>query len=75
MQWREKPMGDGQAVSLSDPPPRVRGWWLAFPPAVDEDAARRRFTERFGREPQQVVRTNGLLLLGPVDTEPFEGPG
>lgn len=43
--------------------------WLAFSDDTPEDAARRRFLERFGYPPAEIHRHKGLLWLGPVEQE------
>ena len=45
---------------------RVAGAWLAFDAATPEGQARRRFRERYGREPERVVKAGCLLLVGPI---------
>ena len=55
-----------RALSPSDPLPRVRGWWLAFDPRTPPEVARRRFVERYGHEPAEVLKAGALLLAGPV---------
>jgi len=61
-----RPASEVQALAPSDPLPRVRGWWLAFDPETPREVARRRFVERYGREPAEVLRAGTLLLVGPV---------
>lgn len=48
------------------PLPRVWGLWLAFAPTTSPDAARRRFAQRYGIEPEQVVPAGAVLLAGPI---------
>lgn len=48
------------------PLPRVRGLWLAFDRDEDPERARRRFVHRYGQEPQEVLASGPLLLVGPV---------
>ncbi len=56
-----------QTPPLSDPLPRVlAGYWLAFDFDTPVEVARRRFTERYGREPAEAVRAGALLLVGPI---------
>ena len=61
-----RPASEVQALSPSDRLPRVRGWWLAFDPRTPPEVARRRFVERYGREPTEVLRAGALLLVGPI---------
>ena len=46
---------------------RLSGFWLAFTLDTPEAQAVRRFQEKQGHAPAQVVRSKGLLLVGPVD--------
>jgi len=55
-----------QALSPSDPLPRVLGRWLAFDPRTPAELARRRFRERYGQEPAEVLKAGALLLVGPL---------
>lgn len=48
------------------PLPRVRGLWLAFDRDEDPERARRRFRERYGQEPREVLRCGAVLLAGPI---------
>jgi len=41
-------------------------FWRAFSPDHPVADAVARFRQRFGREPEQVVRGQGLLLVGPI---------
>lgn len=50
----------------AEPLARVAGLWLAFAPDTPEEAARRRFRQRYGCDPARVVCAAGLLLLGPL---------
>ncbi len=50
----------------STPLQRVAGWWLAFGATTDPERARRRFVERYGAEPREIVRAGPLLLVGPI---------
>jgi len=61
-----RPASEMQALSPSDPLPRVWGWWLAFDPRTPPEVARRRFVERYGQEPTEVLMAGALLLAGPV---------
>ncbi len=40
--------------------------YLAFTIDTDEQAARTRFVDKYGEEPQFTFTSDGLLLLGPV---------
>ena len=57
-----------EAPALDDDPlPRVVGrYWLAFSPDTPPDVARRRFVERYGAEPREVLAAGALLLVGPL---------
>lgn len=41
-------------------------WWLVFPRGECDADVRGRFEERFGVEPEQVVRSSGYVWAGPV---------
>ena len=45
---------------------RLEGLWLAFSPDTPEEQAAARFTEKHGYPPQEVHRSKGLLLVGPI---------
>lgn len=49
-----------------EPLPRVRGWWLAFDCDTPPEVARKRFRERYGCEPAEVLRAGAVLLVGPL---------
>lgn len=55
-----------ETLPRSEPLPRVWGWWLAFAPSTPPEAARRRFRQRYGEEPGQVVLAGAVLLAGPI---------
>jgi len=55
-----------ETLAPSAPLPRLLGWWLAFAPETPPEVARRRFVERYGREPTEVLKAGALLLVGPV---------
>ena len=59
-----------QTLPLDDPLPRVAGFWLAFDPDTPPDVARRRFVERYGHEPAEVLWAGALLLVGPIPGRP-----
>ena len=61
-----RPASEVRALSPSDPLHRVRGWWLAFDPRTPPEVSRRRFVERYGREPTEALKAGALLLLGPI---------
>ena len=54
---------------MTDLPVLPDAAWLAFTADHDEDAAARRFEERFGQPPEYITESAGrhkMLLVGPV---------
>jgi hypothetical protein len=60
------PRRDVQTLALDEPLPRVQGWWLCFSPDTSAEAARRRFRQKYGCEPAEVLRAGAVLLVGPL---------
>lgn len=50
-------------------------WYLLFSPDTPEDEARQRFVERFGVEPEKIVRVRPMpyLAVGPVPDNQAKG--
>lgn len=47
-------------------------YWLCFSPDHDEEDARKRFENRFGVEPSEVITADFLIWVGPVPAEEKE---
>ena len=41
--------------------------YMGFGPRDEEELARAEFLKRYGRDPAEIVRTGGALLVGPVE--------
>ncbi len=41
--------------------------YMGFTPQCEDEKARAAFVKRYGREPVELLRTGGALLVGPVD--------
>ena len=46
--------------------PQLQTAYLCFTAEHDEEAASRRFAEKYGQPPEYIIEHGGLLWLGPI---------